>query len=169
MKRIKEKQEEENSNNLKIGKNEIFIELKELDNKILQGLYEILERYYRMRLDEKTKVDIRNKGFIAKFVARNGPYNTNELNYVTFTRRINKDFPLRIEFECKFSTSGHKEIMGTGKGEIVNAGILYGDRTGMRFSSFSSTWTSKFAANGTALYEFGNLINNAMRKVLSIK
>ena len=166
---LEEKKKEVSSNDLKIGRNEIFIELKELDNKILQGLYETLEKSYRMRLDEKTKVDTRNKGFIAKFVACNGPYNTNELNYVTFTRRINKGFPLKIEFECKFSTSGHKEIMGSGRGEIVNAGILYGDKTGMRFSSFSSTWTSKFAANGTALYEFGNLINDAMRKVLGIR
>ncbi len=154
---------------VKLGKDEYYIDLMEADITVLQGAFEMIEQGLGARIDEDSKTPIRRGGIIAKFSAKGGPYNTDELNYATILKKVQRTIPVRMEFECRFATSGHKEIIRSGNGPVVNAGILLGDKTGMRFSSFSSSWTTGFAPNGSPLYEFGNIVNTGMIKVLGLK
>lgn len=162
------KNAEPQKDNIKSNSRKIHIDISNLDSTTLRGVFEFIGREIGRSLRDDEMNSIKNRGLEVKIKNFGGPYLSNELNYVTALRSLKVSLPVQMEFECRFSTSGHKEIMSQSRGNIVNAGILVKEQNSMRFSSYSSTWTTKFASNGSPLYEFGNLINGAMRKMLNI-
>ena len=164
-----ENKKKEDAGDVKTTAKGTHVDISDADPTLLRGVFEFIGKEMGRPLKEDEMNSIKNKGL--DFIIKNygGPITCKELNYVTAIRSMKISLPVQMEFECRFATNGHKDIMRKCRGNIVNAGTIVQDGDSMRFSSFSSTWTTKFASNGTPLYYFGELVNKEMIKAQGLK
>ncbi len=123
------------------------------NRKAVAVFFTVVERFWGRKLAKEEVQRIYKEGVELTF-AGHAPFHVKTLKYVAFYREFSSVLPLRVRVECMFSTSDHKQMMGSDRKNVIVAGSL----SNMQFETFSDTWLLD-VHKGSAVFVLGAAVN----------